>query len=1234
MEEKNKSEKVENCKKSKADIQQNSEGIYLNVLLPKLLDKNDTAYKSVEELNKVITFAMKEKRIRNIALTGPYGSGKSSILQTFCRDHKEEKNENGDNKYKILNISLATLQSENNILEGIEFEENLNTFTIEEDTGELPPEQSNKHSKKKNTQENLSRRIEYSILQQIIYKEEASKIPNSRFSRIIHKTEDYLISKSKLLARYILSFAIAFIVVFEPKIFKVETIYNLLNLGKVNIVFDIISSIWMLYCFYLFMQYIITLCYRVKWKKLSLNGISIELEKNTSIFNKYFDEILYFFQANPYNIVIIEDLDRFKNPDLFLKLREVNFLLNESNAIKQHIIFVYAVKDDVFINEDRTKFFDYIIPIIPVINISNSEEKLIELMRDNGCDFEKEGIREEDLSEISLFIHDMRILKNIVNEYKQYKTKIISEHNQLSNTKLLAIIVYKNYFPENFTRLHKNKDCIYYCMKSKKHFIELASLEIDKKQKILDEEIKYYETTKHLKENDLRYIFLQRMREMYMVNMTEIFLNNNWYNLQEISQDEALFMLIYNSSVIYCKNSEYNDMDLKINCKIIDEAIDYTKRMQALNRIKYFDEVKYKLKRERLDIEKLSVSDLLNKYNIGSSKIYKDLNLPPMVDVFIRQGLIEEDYNDYISFFYTNLLTESDRKLLVSIKQNKKDDYTYSINRIENFVKRLNTSMFTYDAILNNDILDFISVNRLYKKYFILFMEKFEQEDSKLDFLSQYYLLGKQPQKVFEYFIKFDKVRSWNIICKWQDINEKNNLIEAWLKYTNELDDSQKKWLYDNYNFIVERSNRIGLNRCKEIVSKCYFKNINTHQTEILDWVIANCSFEINTENLTTLINHLNKSQITSKQLNLTRITSTNNDILISYVKDNIEQAFMCFSKSCKDESKENIIYLLSQANINNKNDYLSMQDNKLDYNDLLILGDAIDTAFRLKLVKPSWENIAEYLPKCQSKSILFDYIKYFTNSLINSFIGLEQPYCKILFETIFSSNDLAFNSYNTLCHCFQNVYFDGQECLLNLKKLRINCLINNEKLPFTESNIKLLQKTEAYADFLIYHKTRFINNITKCKLSNVSAFEKLIHSNKFTDREKALILKNTSDDVIFNYPFSSDIIKILLVNVDIYLKENILKELIRKSEDEEYKVKLVCKILVDLESNKDEISEILTLLGSPYNELYDSNFKRTLNKNKWNKKLLKILKERQYINFKYNRSDKNKYKIIPFTVD
>ena len=45
----------------------------------------------------------KKEHIRNIALTGPFGSGKSSVLITLMEDFA--------NEHKFLPISLATLQA-------------------------------------------------------------------------------------------------------------------------------------------------------------------------------------------------------------------------------------------------------------------------------------------------------------------------------------------------------------------------------------------------------------------------------------------------------------------------------------------------------------------------------------------------------------------------------------------------------------------------------------------------------------------------------------------------------------------------------------------------------------------------------------------------------------------------------------------------------------------------------------------------------------------------------------------------------------------------------------------------------------------------------------------------------------------------------------------------------------------------------------------------------------------
>ncbi|WP_303236156.1 YobI family P-loop NTPase [Phocaeicola coprophilus] len=1210
MEEQVINKEMENNKGTEINISEETKDISQNVLLPKLLDKNDAAYKSVEELNKVITLAMKEKRVRNIALTGPYGSGKSSILQTFIRDYKKEKKESfwgriiGKKKYKILNISLATLQSEDSNQHNLLSQNEIDNTTEYE-----------------NIKDEFSKRIEYSILQQIIYKEKKQKIPNSRLSKIIYTPAYKLYLKSFALILLI----IAVIIAFKPQFLKIESIYNALNFGKWNLLADGISISYIFVFLLFYLKKIISSCINLRPNKLNINGNSIELTPNTSIFNKHFDEILYFFQACPYNIVIIEDLDRFKNPDLFLKLREVNFLLNESNAIKQHIVFVYAVKDDIFNNEDRTKFFDYIIPIIPVINTSNSEEKLIELMKENGCDYEKEGITEDDLYDISLFIHDMRMLKNIVNEYKQYKSKIVTEHNRINNTKLLAMVVYKNYFPKNFTLLHKNDDCIYHCMQSRMDFIELASEEIDKKEEKLKEEIECYKNNKHLQENDLRYIFLQFLRKMYKKTMTDIYLNGRWYSLEEISQNKDLFLSVYNSSEIYCEYNEYSRTDVNIDCKVIDKSIDFTKRMQALDKADYFEEEKYKLRKERIDLEKLSISELLKKYDIGDKDKYKSLKLPPMVDVFIRQGLIDEDYNDYISFFYPYLLTESDRKLLISIKQDIKYDYGYPINKIENFVKRLKDHTFTYNAILNNDILDYIAKNKLYDKCFIIFMEKFEKENSPLDFLSQYYLHGKQQKIVFEHFIKWNRNDSWEMICKWKNEDERNNLIEAWIKYAGELDDAQKEWLSDKYNFIVERCNRIELKRCKEIVSQCCFKEINSYEKEILDSVIENNSYDINPINLMIILGHLKYPHITVDQIDLTKITDIGNEKLTSYIKDNITKAFGCFSKTSKEESPENMLYLLIEQSLTDeqKEDYLSVQMNMLNDDDLHQLGEFNNLAFKLKIVNPSWKNISDCLSKCQDWSIMFDYIKHFTELLSMDYVSSEQSYGKKLFDTVFASNDLDIDSYKTLCQCFKDEYFDGNNVISSLEPERLICLINNDKIPFTDGNISILKGTEVYSNYLIHNKADFLENISKVEINKPDVAKDILESDELSYSEKETVIKKIPESMMFCSPELSNSIINVILNTGLNMNEGTLKELIKTSTKEELRVRLANKMIKDLNYNEDEIIDILSLLGEQYESIYLSDDNVSLDNTKYNVELCATLKEKNIITLPKPSEDK-----------
>ena len=101
---------------------------------------------------KALKWAIRGKKAKNIALSGPYGSGKSSVIDTFLR-------KNWCVKRKSLKISMATFVEE-----------------VEDESGDC----------KKKSVALKDGEIEKGILKQLFYKVNHKKIPQSRY-RKIHK---------------------------------------------------------------------------------------------------------------------------------------------------------------------------------------------------------------------------------------------------------------------------------------------------------------------------------------------------------------------------------------------------------------------------------------------------------------------------------------------------------------------------------------------------------------------------------------------------------------------------------------------------------------------------------------------------------------------------------------------------------------------------------------------------------------------------------------------------------------------------------------------------------------------------------------------------------------------------------------------------------------------------------------------------------------------------------------
>ncbi len=354
--------------------------------------------KNIEHYIDSLDWALQQgKRIKNIAISGPFGSGKSSFIETF-----QKRNRN--RKYRFLNISLAT------------FEESKEPKT-------------SKESNKKPADETL-RLIELSILQQLFYFEEDKNIPDSRFKKIKNHRFWRLVFLTSAISLFLIALTNIIFPDFLTDILRITPLPIQVKewLHYVSLLLSALGAFYIIFRSTRFLQGFVI-------SKLSFKNAEIEIDTqiSKSILNKHIDEILYFFEVTNYNIVVIEDLDRFEQAEVFTKLREINLLINNSKKVKQNVTFIYAVRDDMFQGYDRTKFFDFTIPIIPVINSSNSIEQLSKIVKNNAYD-----ISDELLDNISLFIDDMRLLNNIMNEYHLY-SKSLDEN--LSQDELLSKVV-------------------------------------------------------------------------------------------------------------------------------------------------------------------------------------------------------------------------------------------------------------------------------------------------------------------------------------------------------------------------------------------------------------------------------------------------------------------------------------------------------------------------------------------------------------------------------------------------------------------------------------------------------------------------------------------------------------------------------------------------------------------------------------------------------------------------
>lgn len=1181
-------------------IENNSQNKNLQESLqPQRINPDEKAYKGVCDIEE----RLRLKDATNIALTGPYGSGKSSILITLKVDFPQ---------YKYLNISLATLQASQT-----------------KERNQTDYEESENLDGDRITKNNLDRLIEYSILQQLIYREKQETLPDSRLKRIFHLST----KKVKNITWATILTVAAFVILFEPSFLRVGWICELFEHKWLNIISDSLSLLFLIWYGYKGLRIIVPVLGNSKLNKVNLKSGEIEIVENTSIFNKHLDEILYFFERTEYDVVILEDLDRFKSTDIFLKLRELNLLLNESNVIDRTIFFVYAVKDDMFIDADRVKCFDYITTVIPVINRSNAKDQLKKELKKRGVI----EIKDSCLQELGFFLHDMRLLKNIANEYVQYREKL---SDGISCEKLLAMIVYKNYHPKDFAELHDCKGIVYQLINLKEEFVSerISALEAERLRR--QEQSERYKKERHLKETELRRIYVDAYKDSIGNHVLQFKVGDNFCELKDIANNEKLFnQLIASSEVDYSyidiSNNYYRGQTQQSSLnlpfsnveKTVDSTTTFSKRLESL-RIE-FEELEDidsdEIKKE--DVRAWSLSHIMSEVDYQSNPKYAKLQVPKLIEYLVVKGYIDENYYDYISYFYGNFIDAHDWDFVLDVKLGKIHPYDYVVDNAESCLTEIPSSAFRTNAILNVVLVDYLAEHQNEKKNAIrlAIVLRTVVENKKYDFLNVYFNQGRQQDVVFAAL--FNKHRNlWPDFELYDDDN--NNLRLIWFKYAEQTLSCEisRAWLSQHYAFITGHLGDVTEHQWGEIIrnNDYIFVELNGTSNTILNAVADRNAYTLSRKNVEVLVSCL--LDINCDAVSYRLVYETGHQQLIERVKSELDvclKSVFAPPESVK-ETVDAIVEILYSANATDEEKiaYLSKQQQKIDL-DVVESIELKKLALKCGIVESTWENVIHYLNNVSERkadNTLLQFIERNVETLSSMAVPQElQEDEEMLLQQLIKTNLLSFETYCKVIKRFTR--WRLKNGVVNIEERRVSLMTDYGMILFAQKNTESLianYSTTMVIDYLIKNKNDFLSQPGSVEYTNEVALA-LMKSN-LRIKEKALIIPYF-DSSILDTKLSNEIIAVFVRN-GMSLDMDFLIETFSLATNTDYKIRVLNFTLAKNEFDEATITALLGTLPIPYKYVAKKGKKPELPDTEQAKTLVKLLKAKNYISsFKETKS-------------
>lgn len=1088
------------------------EKIKIAPLYPKSkVDTSNRNKKYVSMLNNVIEETKKDKEHSNIAITGSYGTGKSTIIETFISNKKLKSNKD----YIKLSLGTYFKTDENNNDGIIDFNEEIKVEYVESN-----------------------------IVRQLLYRNSSYSINEGSFKRIKGQY------KNKLHIMFIETFIILFILTIFTKKYYPNIISNMLTYLNDFLIYltkNITKNETLSYFIFLVLISLIIgiiLYFPIKYLIGKINNISFNFKDKTIFslsdlnepFAKELKEIIIFFSYNKKcKYVFFEDLDRFGN-DISLKIIEdlkgLNKIINDSKVVKQQVFFIYLLKEDIFKKyEDKNKFYDFIISVVPYTTRSNTKEIFDEILSDSKITDE---ISNNIKYIITKYIDDYRTLISITNDYKIFSSIIHTEKDKLSNCKFLAIATIKNFMLEEYSKILNNENNII----NKKYNEEKKNIEkemigdINNKIETINDQITKINDSGKLSKKQLKKDLLYYNMTYHNSVVRELNINNNNISIDNFLDDSFdLDLLKYEIDVYYRNGYKY---PLSFEKETKEIFIDKVKNINV-DVLEKLNNEKKELLRMKSEIQEKSIQELY-EYKI---KKYENHDI---LDEFIAAGYIDTDYLNFMTSPF-GMLTPSENNYIFNANQGK---YNFTIqitnNNIDDICKLLQDKLSNAN-ILNIHLMNFMVTKEETNEYLIKLLQQFnyinnleykEENKIRIDFLNEYlrYNFNNKISFTKSFIIKlYDEkiqVKLWDLLENYEKQDEiqnvKNLFYRSSLEIQNEFHDLINNIHYQMYinEFLTYIKNSHDFNEYMQSPTVRYnileinknervrFDDISGLNNNNQEYIINNSLYKYNKNNLIQILIDIPKN-----------IGDLDNKYkYVPIFKENLEKELELF---IDEYYLNNDIYLGRKIIIENINNINSMPKEKIEEIfkrenfELLeenITNNNIEFALRYSHVKLGWILLDKYKNEINDIT-LSNYVsknEYLLTDKNIKMIHSNSKYSTLLYNLMCNSK-LEIAKYilkNNIAT--DRKYFKSELNNCCKDKTEFELLIQYNKVAFNKQILLLLSnhKVNNIDIYLLnWYKEESLSSLLNAIDNNIILLKTILKNKKINNFDKLTILKN-----------------------------------------------------------------------------------------------------------------------------